>query len=342
METIIPWYNRTLLRGAVALCFGFLGWIVYCCVEAFIYPTKPFLQLILTNIPISDLFFRIIVSGCFFLFGIIVVNIIAEQKTREKKLRDTTLTLQQQNNKLQRQIQEKNSEIDCLLRQKNDLLIGLSHDLNTPLTPLMGFLPMIIREEQDPKLKELLTISLKNVHFIRDLVSKAIDLSLLDSTVIGLSIEKTNLLSEVETVLDNRYITLQNNHINVDNTIDEHLFVQADKIKLREILNNLLTNSITYSSPTGGTITIDAKRKQNEVIVSVTDTGIGLTQEQQDRIFDELYKGDAARQDHKKTGLGLPICKRIVEKHGGKIWAESPGPGKGTTVFFTLPAGNEK
>jgi signal transduction histidine kinase len=342
MGTKIPWYNLTSMRAAIALSFGFLGWIVYSSSEAFFYPTKPYMQLFLTNISFNDLILRIIVSICFFLFGIILINIIAEQKTQEKKLRETNTLLQQQNSTLQQQVQDKNIEINQLIRQKNDLLVGLSHDLNTPLTPLMGYLPMIIKEEQDPKLKNLLILSLKNLHYIRNLVSKTIDLSLLDSTVIGLTIEKTSLLTEAETVLQNRFIILHDHNLIVDNTINEHLFVQADKMKLREVLNNLVMNSITSTEPTGGTITIDAKRKHNEVVVSVTDTGIGLTPEQKDHIFDELYKGDLARQDHKKTGLGLPICKRIIEKHGGRIWAESPGPGKGTTVYFTLPAENEK
>jgi signal transduction histidine kinase len=68
------------------------------------------------------------------------------------------------------------------------------------------------------------------------------------------------------------------------------------------------------------------------------DNGIGMTQDEIGRIFDEFYKADSARHDIHNTGLGMSICKRIVEKHGGNIWVESPGSGKGTTVFFTLPA----
>jgi signal transduction histidine kinase len=124
----------------------------------------------------------------------------------------------------------------------------------------------------------------------------------------------------------------------VENTIDEHLVVNVDRLKLREVLNNLMMNAITYSSPEGGTITLRATQNHHDVIVSITDTGVGLTKTQLHQIFDELYKADDARQHHEKTGLGLSICKRIVEKHGGRIWAESPGPGKGTTVFFTVPA----
>jgi signal transduction histidine kinase len=86
-----------------------------------------------------------------------------------------------------------------------------------------------------------------------------------------------------------------------------------------------------------GTITIDAKQDKDFVTVSVKDTGIGIAKAQLSRIFDEFYKADWARHDFDSSGLGLAICKRIVERHGGKIWAESSGEGKGTTMFFTLP-----
>jgi signal transduction histidine kinase len=74
--------------------------------------------------------------------------------------------------------------------------------------------------------------------------------------------------------------------------------------------------------------------------ISIADNGIGMTKEQIERIFDEFYKADSVRHDIQSTGLGMSICKRIVEKHDGSIWVESPGPGKGTTVFFTLPRGS--
>jgi signal transduction histidine kinase len=201
---------------------------------------------------------------------------------------------------------------------------------------------MIMREEKDPKLKELLQISLRNVHYLRDLVSRTIDLALLDSTTIGLTIEKIYLITELESVLENRSYSLASHHIYVDNKINEQIMVHADKLKLREVLNNLLMNSIKYSPSSGGTITVNAIPEDDHVKIWITDTGVGMTSEQLRGAFNELYKADPARNDHASTGLGLTICKRIVEKHGGKIWLESPGPGKGTTVFFTLPSSMEQ
>jgi len=91
-----------------------------------------------------------------------------------------------------------------------------------------------------------------------------------------------------------------------------------------------------------GKITIDAEKEKNIVTVSVKDTGIGMTKDQLKKVFDEFYRVDKSSREHKSSGLGLAICKRIVEKHGGKIWAESPGPGKGSIFYFTLKSGDEK
>ena len=110
----------------------------------------------------------------------------------------------------------------------------------------------------------------------------------------------------------------------------------ADKLRLQELLDNLVTNAIKYT-PRDGAFTFDAKVNGRFVTVSVKDTGIGLTPEQMGRIFDEFYKADSSRHDLHSSGLGLVISKRIVENHGGIIWAESPGVGTGTTMYFTIP-----
>jgi signal transduction histidine kinase len=92
----------------------------------------------------------------------------------------------------------------------------------------------------------------------------------------------------------------------------------------------------------GGTLTFESKNVQKDsgtfIQVSITDTGIGLTREQTDRLFDEFYKTDDSRHKLDSTGLGLAICKLIIEKHGGKIWADSHGKGTGATIHFTIPS----
>jgi signal transduction histidine kinase len=112
--------------------------------------------------------------------------------------------------------------------------------------------------------------------------------------------------------------------------------VEADVLRLNEVFNNLITNAVKYSKKNGGKITIDADEGKENVTVSIQDAGIGMTKQQISHIFDEFYKADESRHELDSSGLGLSIAKKIINKHGGRIWAESPGPGKGTTFFFTL------
>jgi len=334
----MQWYDHAVALVAFSVLLGVFGWVLHASFESFFFPDKTFLQLVLTDVSVHDVILRLIVSLCFFIFGIVLMNNVARRRCAEEELKDVNKALSNTNIELEQKIKERTAEIELLLKQKNRLIVGLSHDLKTPLTPLMGLLPMIISKEKDPKLTELLAISLRNVHYIRDLVSKTIDLALLDSTTIGFTVERISLLKEIDSVLENRSLTLSNHNIYVENKISDDIFINADRLKLREVLNNLLMNSIKYTTSSGGTITVNATKEDVQVKIWITDTGIGMNSEQIQYVFDELYKADPARQDHASTGLGLTICKRIVEKHGGKIWVESPGPGKGTTVFFTLPS----
>jgi len=153
--------------------------------------------------------------------------------------------------------------------------------------------------------------------------------------------EVANLLDEVNDVIENNELLFEENSIEIDNKISDKTIIKADKLKLTELFDNLFSNSVKYS-PDGGTITIDAKQDTDFVTVSIKDTGMGMTDEQLSHIFDEFYKVDEARHDFYSSGIGLSICERIVEKHGGKIWAESKGEGKGMTMFFTLPISSKK
>jgi signal transduction histidine kinase len=175
---------------------------------------------------------------------------------------------------------------------------------------------------------------------MKELVDKTIELARLNSTNVKIESENQHLLTEINSILDNFELLFEKNHIKVENKIDKNIFVQADKLKLEELLNNLLTNSVKYSSEKGGEINIEAEENKGFVTISISDNGAGMDKEQLDHVFEEFYKADESRHDLDSSGLGLAICKRIVEKHGGKIWAESKGKGKGSTFYFTLRSGN--
>jgi signal transduction histidine kinase len=244
------------------------------------------------------------------------------------------------NKQLERKVKDRTLQIEKLIEQKDDFINQLSHDLRTPLTPIMVLLPILENQVKEGKSRELIEIITRNANFMKELVDKTIELARLNSTNVKIESENQHLLTEINSILDNFELLFEKNHIKVENKIDKNIFVQADKLKLEELLNNLLTNSVKYSSEKGGEINIEAEENKGFVTISISDNGAGMDKEQLDHVFEEFYKADESRHDLDSSGLGLAICKRIVEKHGGKIWAESKGKGKGSTFYFTLRSGN--
>jgi signal transduction histidine kinase len=269
-----------------------------------------------------------------------------EEKTRRLEQINKDLTVAREelstlNKNLEGRVQERTREVEKLLKQKDEFINQLGHDLKNPLGPLINLIPLLENQEADPAKKEMLTVLHRNADYMKNLVVKTLDLAVLNSPNTRFSIEDLSLRKEIDQIIMNKKIQFDENHVNITNRINPALSIKADRLRLEELLTNLFENSVKYCLE-DCRITIDAKRTNDFVTISIVDNGIGMTQEEIGRIFDEFYKADSARHDIQNTGLGMSICKRIVEKHGGRIWVESPGPGKGTTVFFTFPAGTNQ
>jgi len=275
---------------------------------------------------------------------------ITERKEMEEKLRRNSEDLRKMNRELivakemlnktniglNEELSKRNVEVEKLLIQKDEFIGQLGHELKNPLGPIVNLIPLLEKREKNPESKEILEVMHRNAGHMKNLVVKTIELARLNSPNVELTIEDTNLLNEVNNVVEKNKLLLRQNNIKINNNIDENIMIKSDKLRLEELFDNLINNAIKYGKGTG-TITIDAKEDKDFVTVFVKDTGMGMNEKQLSRIFDEFYKADDSRHDFDSSGLGLPICKRIVEKHGGKIWAESLGEGKGTTMFFTIP-----
>jgi len=244
--------------------------------------------------------------------------------------------LEMLNKDLEKKVEERTNKIEKLLKHKDEFIGQLGHDLKSPLTPLVGLLPTIEEQEKDPKLKELLSVANRNVRYMRDLVTKTLQLERLNSPNNKAVFVQTDLLELIENLIQNKKTVFINKKISIKNNLKKQIIFACDKIQIKECLDNLITNAVKFSKE-NGTIFIDAETKNNTLKLSVRDQGIGMTNEQISHVFDEFYKVDPSRHDLESSGLGLSICKRIVEMHDGKIWVESPGIGKGTTFFITIP-----
>jgi PAS domain S-box-containing protein len=257
-----------------------------------------------------------------------------------EELRTAHEQLRLLNESLEEKVKERTAEVERLLRQKDEFISQLGHDLKNPLNPLINLIPIVEKREQDPESKEMLQVVNRNVKYMKNLVIKTIQLAHLNTPTTVLSLEDMNLLDVIKLVIEKNKRLFDENQIDIRSKVNEEVFVKMNRLRLEELFDNLLVNAVKYS-PGGGSVVIDAREDKDFVTVSVRDKGVGLTEEQIGHVFDEFYKVDQSRHDLESSGLGLSICKRIVEMHGGRIWAESPGLGKGTTMFFTLPKSNK-
>jgi len=260
---------------------------------------------------------------------------IAEIKEAENELKESHELLQIMNNELERKVEDRTADVTRLLKQKDEFVNQLGHDLKNPLGPLLNLLPVLEKDETDLERKKIFDVLNRNTSHIENLVVKTIQLARLNAPSTKLNLEDVGLFSETDDTIKRNRSLFEENNMEIDNRISDKIIIKADKLRLTELFDNLINNAVKYTKGSG-TITIDAEQDKDFVTVSVKDTGMGLTEEQLSHIFEEFYKADWSRHDFDSSGLGLPICKRIVEKHGGKIWAESEGEGKGSTFYFTL------
>jgi signal transduction histidine kinase len=240
------------------------------------------------------------------------------------------------NKNLEKIIKERTEEVEQLLKQKDEFINQLSHDLKTPLMPLTILIPILEKKEKDPKKLEYYQVIRRNLEYMKNIAIKTLELAKLNSPKTKFTHEKIDLIDDIKRIIQNKKTIFQHKNLKIKNNIKNNYLVKADKLRFEELILNLLENSVKFSNESG-TITIDAEKDKDYVKISIKDTGIGMTNKQIKYTFEEFYKADKSRHDFDGSGLGLTICKRIVERHNGKIWLESPGLGKGTTVFFTLP-----
>ena len=226
---------------------------------------------------------------------------------------------------------------------KSNFLSNMSHELRTPLNHIIGFSELIIdkhfgalTESQEEYLNDILNSGRHLLSLINDIL----DLSKIEAGKMALdisSVDLSNLLKNSLTIIKEK---AQKHSIQVNLDIKGiHENILADERKLKQIIYNLLSNAVKFT-PDGGFVSVATKvNGNNEIKISVSDTGIGVKPDNLDRIFLPFEQVDNSNDKNIiGTGLGLSLTKQLVELHSGKIWAESDGEGCGTTFNFTLPA----
>lgn len=231
------------------------------------------------------------------------------------------------------------TDLRKLERIRRDFVANVTHEFKTPLTSIQGFAETLLGGAiNDPQNRiRFLEIILEHARRLARLTDDLLELSKMDADRLDLEISRLNVPQFVQTCLETTQRPAAEKDLRISVNLQEPLpDVAADRRRLAEVLQNLLDNAVQYT-PSGGQIMVSASREGSEVAFTVTDTGIGIPQADQPRIFERFYRVDVARsREVGGTGLGLSIAKHLVEAHGGRIWVESE-VGRGSQFHFTVP-----
>jgi signal transduction histidine kinase len=244
-----------------------------------------------------------------------------------------------QNARLFRELADKSRQLEVASQHKSEFLANMSHELRTPLNAIIGF-SEVLSERMFGELNEKQEEYLKDIHasgtHLLSLINDILDLSKIEAG--RMELELTDF--DLPTALDNALMLVRERagrrNITLRTSVDQRLGeVRADERKIRQVVLNLLSNAIKFT-PEGGRIEVAALPKDGAVEVSVSDTGIGIAPTDQEAVFEEFRQVGTAEKKAEGTGLGLTLCRKFVELHGGSISVTSQ-LGVGSTFTFTLP-----
>jgi signal transduction histidine kinase len=246
-----------------------------------------------------------------------------------------------ENVRLFQELEQKGRQLEAASQHKSEFLANMSHELRTPLNAIIGFSEVLtdrmfgeLNEKQEEYLKDIYA---SGTHLL-SLINEILDLSKIEAGRMELELTDFDLPTALENALTLVRERAGRRSITLQTSIDEQLGeIRADERKIRQVVLNLLSNAIKFT-PEGGRIEVATTPRDGFVEVSVSDTGVGIAPEDQEAVFEEFRQVGTADKKAEGTGLGLTLCRKFIELHGGKIWVKSE-LGAGSTFTFTIPVG---
>ncbi|MBI5244293.1 MAG: response regulator [Elusimicrobia bacterium] len=251
------------------------------------------------------------------------------------------LRLQQDNKRLLEDLQKANEQLLYLSNMKSKFLSMSSHDLSNSLMTLQVSFEMLQQSfKPDGEQKKRLTYIVSSISQLSRLIEDLVDWASIEQGKFRLEKVPLSPAKLIEDMIEGPSAKAQQRGVALSTQVASSLpQIEADKRRLGQVLCNLLENALRHT-PKGGKVSVAVQAGDGGVQFAVKDTGEGIAPEEIKKIFNSFYQSSAGNQG--RLGLGLSISKEIVQSHGGRIWVDSEGLGKGATFFFTVPAMKEK
>lgn len=292
------------------------------------------IQIILADSSLQ-LIFNLFIFIVFLFIGIILIKSVYVEVEQRERLEVLRLRLEDSNLKLE----VANDKLKGLDALKTEFVSLASHQLRSPLTAIKGYISMILEGdygEITPKVRETIGRVLESSNNLTLVVEDLLNVAKIEQGGMKYDMAKFNIGELVKDTVDNLSITAKAKGLKLTCKIArlKKYFVNGDKEKLRQVLINLIDNSMKYTPK--GKIEAGVNVKGEKIILHIKDTGAGISKENMDTLFEKFSRGDGAKLNASGSGIGLYLVREIVKAHGGRVWVESEGVGKGSTFFVEM------
>ena len=259
-----------------------------------------------------------------------VIKDITELYNARKKIEENEARIREQYDALRK--------ID---QSKEEFLTMITHELKTPLVPIQGYVDILLTDTFGPltdaqrQRLEIIKLNSKN---LSKLMTDLLDVQKIEIGQLRISKARNNLADIIRGMVENMKPNIEKCHMEILTHLQPDLFCTCDSLRIDQVIHNLINNAIDFCPKNHGKIFIKLHAEGKNAKIIIKDNGVGISKNKLDQIFVKFYQIDTSiTREHGGSGLGLVVCKGIVEAHGGKIWAESEGEGKGAEIHIMLP-----